>query len=185
MNDEEQKRIFDAFERLDNARGVSGFGLGLAIVSRLVSQLGGFIGVESHPGKGSCFRVSLPLSPADSSSLKKELQSPSDYQTEGLRILLLDDDPRQLSVTREIFRRNRVECDCYTDFRQVVAKLRDEDYDALLTDIRMPDMDGFGLLELLRSSKYGKGRNNSGHSRDCRYGSGRGVPFPGICRMYP
>ena len=152
MNDEEQKRIFDAFERLDNARGISGFGLGLAIVSRLVSQLGGSIGVESHPGKGSCFRVSLPLFPADSSSLKEELQSPSDYQIEGLRILLLDDDPRQLSVTREMFRRNRVECDCYTDFRQVVAKLRDEDYDALLTDIRMPDMDGFGLLELLRSS---------------------------------
>ena len=152
MNDEEQKRIFDAFERLDNARGISGFGLGLAIVSRLVSQLGGSIGVESHPGKGSCFRVSLPLSPADSSSLKEELQSPSDYQTERLRILLLDDDPRQLSATREMFRRNRVECDCYTDFRQVVAKLRDEDYDALLTDIRMPGMDGFGLLELLRSS---------------------------------
>ena len=143
MNDEEQKRIFDAFERLDNARGISGFGLGLAIVSRLVSQLGGSIGVESHPGKGSCFTVSLPLYPADSSSLKEELQFPSDYQTEGLRILLLDDDPRQLSVTREMFRRNRVECDCYTDFRQVVAKL---------TDIRMPDMDGFGLLELLRSS---------------------------------
>ena len=152
MNDGEQKRIFDAFERLDNARGVSGFGLGLAIVSQLVSQLGGSIGVESHPGKGSCFTVSLPLSPADSSSLKEELQFPSDYQTEGLRILLLDDDPRQLSVTREMFRRNRVECDCYTDFRQVVAKLRDEDYDALLTDIRMPGMDGFELLELLRSS---------------------------------
>ena len=152
MNDGEQKRIFDAFERLDNARGVSGFGLGLAIVSQLVSQLGGSIGVESHPGKGSCFTVSLPLSPADSSSLKEELQFPSDYQTEGLRILLLDDDPRQLSATREMFRRNRVECDCYTDFRQVVAKLRDEDYDALLTDIRMPGMDGFGLLELLRSS---------------------------------
>ena len=152
MNDEEQERIFDAFERLDNARGVSGFGLGLAIVSRLVSQLGGSIGVESHPGEGSCFPVSLPLSPADSGFLKEELQFPSDYQTEGLRILLLDDDPRQLSATREMFRRNRVECDCYTDFRQVVARLRDEDYDALLTDIRMPDMDGFGLLELLRSS---------------------------------
>ena len=152
MTDEEQERIFDAFERLDNARGVSGFGLGLAIVSRLVSQLGGSIGVESHPGEGSCFTVSLPLSPADSGFLKEELQFPSDYQTEGLRILLLDDDPRQLSATREMFRRNRVECDCYTDFRQVVARLRDEDYDALLTDIRMPDMDGFGLLELLRSS---------------------------------
>lgn len=64
MNDEEQKRIFDAFERLDNARGVSGFGLGLAIVSRLVSQLGGSIGVESHPGKevvlGYLFPFSLP-----------------------------------------------------------------------------------------------------------------------------
>lgn len=152
MNDEEQKRIFDAFERLDNARGISGFGLGLAIVFRLVSQLGGSIGVESRPGEGSCFTVSLPLSIANSSSLKEELQFSSDYQMEGLRILLLDDDLRQLSVTREMFRRNRVECDCYTDFRQVVAKLRDENYDALLTDIRMPDMDGFGLLELLRLS---------------------------------
>lgn len=152
MNDEEQKRIFDAFERLDNARGISGFGLGLAIISRLVSQLGGSIKVESHPGKGSCFTVSLPLSPADSSSLKEELQFPTDYRMEGLRILLLDDDLRQLSVTREMFRRNRIECDCYTDFRQVVARLRDEDYDALLTDIRMPDMDGVELLNLLRSS---------------------------------
>lgn len=152
MNDEEQKRIFDVFERLDNARDVSGFGLGLAIVSRLVSQMGGSIGVESYPGEGSCFTVSLPLRPADSASLKEELQFPFDYQMDSLRILLLDDDPRQLSIIREMFRRNRVECDCYTDFRQVVAKLRDEDYDALLTDIRMPDMDGFGLLELLRSS---------------------------------
>lgn len=158
MDNNEKKRIFDAFERLDNARNISGFGLGLAITSRLVSQIGGSIRVESRPNEGSCFIVLLPLSLADSSSLKEEPPLPTGYQMEGLRVLLLDDDPRQLSLTREMFRRNRVECDCCTDCRKVVEKLRENDYDVLLTDIRMPDMDGVELLGLLRSSNIERAR---------------------------
>lgn len=158
MDNNEKKRIFDAFERLDNARNISGFGLGLAITSRLVSQMGGFIRVESRPDEGSCFIVLLPLPLADSSTLKEEPPLPTGYQMEGLRVLLLDDDPRQLSLTREMFRRNRAECDCCTDCRKVVDKLRENDYDVLLTDIRMPDMDGFELLGLLRSSNIERAR---------------------------
>ena len=158
MDNNEQKRIFDAFERLDNARNIPGFGLGLAITSRLVSQTGGSIRVESRPGEGSCFIVLLPLILADSKSLKDEQRLPIDCRIEGARILLLDDDLRQLSLTREMFRRNRVECDCCTDCRKVVEKLRENDYDVLLTDIRMPDMDGFELLGLLRSSNIERAR---------------------------
>lgn len=158
MDNNEQKRIFDAFERLDNARNIPGFGLGLAITSRLVSQTGGSIRVESRPGEGSCFIVLLPLALADSKSLKDEQRLPIDCRIEGARILLLDDDLRQLSLTREMFRRNRAECDCCTDCRKVVEKLRENDYDVLLTDIRMPDMDGFELLGLLRSSNIERAR---------------------------
>ena len=158
MDEGDRQRIFDAFERLDNARGIPGFGLGLAITSRLISQMGGSIRVESRPDEGSCFIVLLPLPLADSGSLKEEPPLPAGYQLEGLRVLLLDDDPRQLSLTREMFRRNRVECDCCTDCRKVVEKLRENDYDILLTDIRMPDMDGFELLGLLRSSNIERAR---------------------------
>ena len=158
MDEGDRQRIFDAFERLDNAHDISGFGLGLAITSRLVSQMGGSIRVESLPDEGSCFRVQLPLPLAGSTALKEEPPLPTAYQMEGLRVLLLDDDLRQLSLTREMFRRNRAECDCCTDFRKVVEKLRENDYDVLLTDIRMPDMDGFELLGLLRSSNIERAR---------------------------
>lgn len=158
IDEGDRQRIFDAFERLDNAHGISGFGLGLAITSRLVSQMGGSIRVESRPDEGSCFIVLLPLPLAGSSSLKEEPLLPTGYQMEGLRVLLLDDDLRQLSLTREMFRRNRAECDCCTDCRKVVEKLRENDYDVLLTDIQMPDMDGFELLGLLRSSNIERAR---------------------------
>lgn len=158
MDNDGKKRIFDAFERLDNSHSVPGFGLGLAITSRLVSQMGGSIRVESRPGEGSCFIVSLPLSPADSKSLEEEQRLPADCRIEGLSILLLDDDLRQLSILREMFRRNRVECDYCVDCREVVKRLREHDYDVLLTDIRMPSMNGFELLALLRSSNMEKAR---------------------------
>jgi hypothetical protein len=61
---EEKKRIFGAFERLDNARNIPGFGLGLAITARLVSLMQGHVEVESVPGEGSRFSVFLPMLPA-------------------------------------------------------------------------------------------------------------------------
>lgn len=61
---EEKKRIFGAFERLDNARNIPSFGLGLAITARLVSSMQGHVEVESVPGEGSRFSVFLPMPPA-------------------------------------------------------------------------------------------------------------------------
>lgn len=69
MDVKDASRIFDPFERLENGRHASGFGLGLAITSRLVSEMGGKIDVESTPGRGSRFTVLVPLPPADGNSL--------------------------------------------------------------------------------------------------------------------
>ena len=62
MTEEETTRIFTAFERLDNARNVPGFGLGLAIASRLVSGMQGSLTVKSKPGEGSTF-YRIPATP--------------------------------------------------------------------------------------------------------------------------
>lgn len=64
MSAEEKERIFGAFERLDNARNIPGFGLGLAITARLVSEMRGRVEVKSAPGEGSRFSVFLPVPPA-------------------------------------------------------------------------------------------------------------------------
>lgn len=158
MDGTDAERIFTAFERLENARGVSGFGLGLAICSRLVSQMGGSIRVESRKGKGSDFIVLLPLPLADGKSPLETEKLSSGLRMEGTRVLLLDDDLRQLGIVREMLRRHRAACDCCRDSSELISRLRENEYDVLLMDIQMPEMDGFAVLELLRRSNLPQAR---------------------------
>lgn len=152
MDEKDAERIFTAFERLENARGVSGFGLGLAICSRLVSRMGGSIRVESRKGQGSEFIVLLPLPPADGESPLDTEKLSQHLRMEGTRVLVLDDDLRQLGIVKEMLRRHRIQCNCCGDSSELVSKLRENGYDLLLMDIQMPEMDGFAVLELLRRS---------------------------------
>lgn len=152
MDGTETERIFTAFERLENARGISGSGLGLAICSRLASQMGGSIRVESRKGEGSSFTVLLPLAPADGKSLLETEKLSPDLRMEGTRVLLLDDDVRQLGIVKGMLERHRAACDCCRDSSELVSRLRENEYDVLLTDIQMPETDGFAVLELLRHS---------------------------------
>ena len=152
MTEEEIGRIFTAFERLDNARNVPGFGLGLAIASRLVSGMQGSLTVKSKPGEGSTFAVFLPFPEADESTRTDETRIAIDYHLDGINVLVIDDDRIQLNVTKEMFNRNGVRCDCCQTSRELVTRLRSQEYDLLLTDIQMPETDGYGILELLRAS---------------------------------
>lgn len=158
MNESEAKRIFTAFERLENARGMPGSGLGLAICSRLTSLMGGSIRVESRKGEGSSFNVLLPLAPADGASPMEEDLPVSGNPLEGIRVLVLDDDIRQLGIIKEMLRRHHAVCDCYTDSSGIISRLRENGYDVLLTDIQMPETDGFAILELLRGSNISQAR---------------------------
>ena len=158
MTEEEKKRIFHAFERLDNAHGIPGFGLGLAIISQLVSRMKGSISVESRPGEGSSFMVFIPLAAADRNSRINEKTAATDWHLENVRILVIDDDLIQQKLTRRMLLQNSVACDCCTHSWELAGQLKDKDYDVLLADIQMPEMDGFGVLEMLRSSNIEKAK---------------------------
>ncbi|MBS6339237.1 sensor histidine kinase [Phocaeicola dorei] len=106
MDEKDAERIFTAFERLENARGVSGFGLGLAICSRQVSRMGSSIRVESRKGQGSEFIVLLLLPPADGKSPLDTEKLSQHLHMEGTRVLVLDDDLRQLGIVKEMLLRH-------------------------------------------------------------------------------
>lgn len=157
MTHEQTERIFQPFERLENAETRDGFGLGLAITQGLVGLLNGAIEIDSKPGKGSTFTVRIPLPIAEEQHLKK---TPVPYYNlpSGLKILAIDDDAVLLKMTEDILTRNRVRCDTCQEVQELTARMREQKYDLLITDIRMPKISGFDLLELLRSSNIGSSR---------------------------
>lgn len=160
MTEETVKRIFRPFERADNVDHVEGFGLGLSITKGLISLLGGTVQVISDVGKGTTFHVSLPLALSDI-EIEKESRPdrPSDKPGRLPRnVIVIDDDPMQRDIVREMLERNSVSCNTCATVTDVVKLMRENDYDMLLTDINMPGTDGFALLELLRKSDIGNSK---------------------------
>ena len=76
----------------------------------------------------------------------------------GMRVLAIDDDRMQLDITQKMYARYGVECDCCLDISELIEALRRNRYDLVLTDMRMGEMDGYGVLALLRGSNLGQTR---------------------------
>ena len=154
MTQEQQQRIFTPFERLGNAVTEDGFGLGLAIVSDTVKLLKGNIRVESEPGKGSRFTVSLPLPKAEETVTGEKKQG-SHTSLSGCNILAIDNDILLLNTLHDMYKQNGVECDICQSADELTDLMRTKDYDLLITDLKMPEVNGYEILELLRTSEIG------------------------------
>ena len=154
---ERQQQIFTAFERGEISGTGDGYGLGLAITSKLVALLGGDIRVLSVPGQGSTFTVRLPIGVADG---KVETEEPlsGNGSLFPVRVLAIDDDRLQLDAIKKMYARSGIGCDCCLNVGELVEALRHNSYDLVLTDIRMSETDGYGVLSLLRGGNIGQSR---------------------------
>ena len=157
MSEEQMKRIFAPFNRLENADTQEGFGLGLSIAKALAELLGGRIDVESHVGFGSLFTVTLPLVEGDEEVLQRAVME-STVLPEGLRIAVLDDDTVVLKMTVEMLAKKKVQVvGCHT-VDELFDRMRKNDYDLIITDIMLGGMSGFDLLELLHNANIGNSK---------------------------
>ena len=148
---EQLEGIFLPFERLGNADTQDGFGLGLAIVWEIVELLDGTIIVDSTSGSGTSFRITFPLSLADEESVYKQRLSPM-FFPENLCVAVVDNDAVLLSMTVSMFTRYKIRCVGYHSAGELLEAIRACTYDIIITDIRMPGINGLELLELLRTS---------------------------------
>lgn len=157
MDEETLKRIFAPFERAAQNVNSEGFGLGLFLTKGLIKVLEGKMDVESEPGKGSVFRLELPL-PETDELVEEDKPDCNSITILPKNVLVVDDDSIQLKIAEDMLGRRGISCTTCMNVREVVTALENSEYDLVLTDVQMPDTDGFGLLRLLRNSDIGNSR---------------------------
>jgi signal transduction histidine kinase len=181
--------LFQRFSQIDNSatRQYSGTGIGLALVKNLVELMGGEVGVNSEPGRGSCFFVRLPLGaeqntvPIEASNMhERSLSSTTEQRhlrfddgrqgsrnelaaTQGAddeqdpkhasrsKVLVVDDSPEMLSYLSELLHDDYIVATA-SDGEQAWALLQHRPIDVVVSDVMMPELDGFGLTARIKAS---------------------------------
>lgn len=150
--------LFDAFMRVDSKKNkkIKGTGLGLAIAKQLVEQMDGMIWVESVYGKGSSFFVQFPMKKVSDGKISNVEWKETDerkrrsFVAPRAKILIVDDNPENLMVTRSLLKRTAVFVDTAASGEECVHKVRQNIYDLILLDYMMPQMDGIDTIRELK-----------------------------------
>jgi len=153
---DKQKLIFDPFSQADTSttRKYGGSGLGLTISTRLVGMMQGKIWVESEPGRGTCFHFTARLG-VGSTNVMQLACAASPEVLRGVRVLVVDDNHTNRRILQGMLTRWEMKATLVEGGEEALAELSrareaGEPYGLILTDLLMPKMDGFGLIEQIR-----------------------------------
>jgi len=161
ISDEAQARLFSKFMQAETSttRKFGGTGLGLAICRELVTAMGGAIGVESEEGRGSRFWFTLPLALAVEAEPEPAAEAVEEVEeSRPLRILAAEDNPTNQFVLRAILGQGGLEASFVENGREAVAAVQANDYDLVLMDLHMPEMDGLTATQHIRALGGAKAR---------------------------
>ncbi len=141
------KSVFKEFTQANNKteQNYGGYGLGLAISKKLVGLLNGRISVKSSVGHGSSFTIEIPITPAKTKVTRQKPIS---------KILIIDDDKSLLNMFGEMVKNIGIQpilCNNFSEIEKTNTQLK---YNAILTDIQMPQLSGFDVLHMLKSGVY-------------------------------
>ena len=157
ISPEKLESIFDSFSQADTSttREYGGTGLGLTISRRLVQMMGGRVWAESLVGQGSKFHFTARLAESPASSIvKPPVLGPSDLN--GVKVLIVDDNRTNRRILEGILSRWGMRTSIASDGEEALALYRaaafEESYRLILTDMHMPKLDGFGLVERLKQA---------------------------------
>ncbi|MDP3747520.1 MAG: ATP-binding protein [Phenylobacterium sp.] len=156
ISDEQKARLFQSFAQADAStnRRFGGTGLGLAICRNLATLMGGDIVLDSRPGEGSTFTVTLPLIECEALEETQEEEAP--VNIEGLTVLVADDNAINQAVARAILEAFGVLVITAGDGAIALDCLRTTSVDVVLMDIHMPGMDGPEALSRIRAGEAGR-----------------------------
>jgi hypothetical protein len=151
-------RLFRPFVQADESttRQYGGSGLGLSICRALANEMGGCVGAESEPGRGSVFWADLPLETAHAQAPHAEASpalAPEDLDLSGMRVLLVEDNETNTVIASAMMSRWGVEVSTAQSGREALELIDHERrcFDLVLMDLHMPGMSGYDVTRSLRA----------------------------------
>jgi signal transduction histidine kinase/FixJ family two-component response regulator len=156
-----QKLVFEEFAQANEniEKKYGGTGLGLSICQKIITILGGSLQLESTFGKGSTFEIQLPLLFDNSTTEIEEVKKTIVRNTKKQTFVVIDDDINLLNLTSGVLKQEKHQVLSFNSAVKALEAIKNTSFDFIITDIQMPEMDGFLFLEKLKSLANTKYKN--------------------------